>query len=174
MIIDHYFKKFGSPSREAEFSTQKNSIKVLKWDQDKTGEGVAIYATEGASNIHGDENNGCEFFLGIAPEVDDVVDAIAEAALHGNGTLLIPNSGDSINLSYPLWVGTEAHSFMFTNGDEIIEPINIVNKKIIFIQLVPIFESELKYKNDHSEIDLWKRFEALEVAYWNAKRKQAF
>jgi hypothetical protein len=174
MIIDHYINKFGIPSREAEFSIQKSSIRIFKWDQNKTGEGVTIYATEGASNVHGNEHNGCEFFLGVTPEVDDVADAIAEAALHGNGTLLIPNSGDSINLSYPLWAGTEAHSFMFTNGDEIIEPINIVKKRIVFIQLLPIFESELRYKNDHGEIDLWKKFEDLEVAYWNAKRQRAF
>lgn len=174
MIIDYYIKKYGTPSREAQFSTKQRSIKVFKWDEAKTGEGVTIYATEGASNIHGDKSNGCEFFLGIKPEVDSVIDAIAESALDGNGTSSIPNTGDSITLSYPLWEGTEAHSFMFTNGDEIIAPIENNLKRITFIQLVPVFESELEHKKKFGETSFWKRFEELQVAYWSSERNRAF
>jgi hypothetical protein len=174
-IAKYYETKFGKPERHADFhSPDGNKIDIFKWSESQTNEGVVIYATAGASHILGDTHIGCEFFLGTTQHADEVVYALAEVALHGSGNTAPPTFGDSISLTYNLWQGTEAKSFLFTNGDEIIPPNQIGLKKLRFIQLIPLFDTELAYKKTHGETALWTKFEELLVPYWSTTRKAAF
>lgn len=174
-ISNYYRSKYGEPAREAEFvSPEGVVIHVLKWDESQTNEGVTMYATLGANCLLGGAGEGCEFFIGMFPEVDSIADALAEIALHGNGTKDVPNSGDTTTLAYDLWRGTAARAFMFADGDEIISPIkNESGKQIRFIQLVPLFEKELAYKKEHGEDALWEKFKEAEVPYWDSTRKDS-
>lgn len=173
-IQNHYVRKFGVPCRTAEYTTSTNSVEVFKWNQSQTDEGVTLYATSGASTYLGDSSKSCEFFIGITPEVDDIAEALADVAIEGSGSKQRPVSGDSITLSYPLWSLTEISSFMFTDGDEIIPPIIIDSRKINFIQLVPLYPSELAFKISHDEESLWKKFQKKNVPYWDSSRKSAW
>jgi Suppressor of fused protein (SUFU) len=173
-LLAYYITKFGKPTRRAEFvSPEKNKVQVCKWDGDQTNEGVTMYATIGANKVLGDSTNSCEFFIGISPEVDDIVEALAEVALHGNGRHAIPKSGDSITLSYHLWKETKANSFLFTDGQEILPSFIYGDKKIEFIQLVPLFLSELDYKKKYGEEKLWEMFESKLTPYWSSNRSAA-
>lgn len=171
-ILDHYRKLYGEPLRTAEFKSPEGVVvQVLKWDESQTDEGVTMYATLGANRILGNTAESCEFFIGMMPSADSVADALAEVALHGNGTSDIPNSGDTTTLAYELWEGTKAKTFMFTGGDDIISSIKDEDgKRVWFIQLVPLFARELAYKKEHGEQALWKRFERDEVPYWDSSR----
>jgi hypothetical protein len=171
-IFKYYRSIYGEPAREAEYKSPEGKvIQVFKWDKNQTDEGVTMYTTLGASSILGDSTEGCEFFIGMTPEADSISDAIAEIALHGNGTKEIPGSGDTTTLAYELWAGTSAKSLIFTDGDEIISPIkNESGKQIWFVQLVPLFENELAYKRANGEEALWEKFEAIKVPYWDSTR----
>ena len=172
MNISSYYKKiFGEPEREAEFVTSDgNRVEIYKWNEEQTGEGVAMYTTLGASKVLGDSQSTCEFFIGLTPEVDNIVQALAEVALHGNGTDRVPNSGDTITLAYDLWPGTKARSFMFSDGDEVLPSTKSDGKEVHFIQLVPLYDSELQYKKEYGEGALWNKFESLQVPYWDSER----
>jgi hypothetical protein len=174
-IIDYYRSLYGEPIRKAEFKSPDGDIvQVFKWDEGQTDEGVTIYATLGASRILGDSFESCEFFIGLTPSVDSIAGALAEIALHGNGTKGIPNSGDTTTLVHELWEGTQAKTFMFTDGDGIIPPIKDESERQIrFIQLVPLFERELDYKKKHDEEALWEKFEKVDARYWDSNRKSA-
>lgn len=175
-ILDHYRSLYGEPTRKAEFKSPEGAVvQVFKWDESQTDEGVTMYATLGANRNLGDASESCEFFIGMTPSADSIAEALAEIALHGNGTTDIPNSGDTTTLAYELWSGTQAKTFMFTDGDEIISPIKDESgKQVWFIQLLPLFERELAYKKENGEEALWEKFEEVEVPYWNSSRKSAF
>lgn len=174
-VTEYYHKKFGIPSREAEFiENTGKKIEIYKWDENLTDEEVVIYATGGASTILGTSETSCEFFIGLTPQVDDIAQALAEVALHGSGNSDIPKPGDTTTLTYPLWRGTNASAFLFTEGDEIIWPTRIGNKNIVFLQLVPIFPAEIEYKKVNGVEALWSAFESLQVPYWDSRREQAF
>ncbi|GIB54926.1 suppressor of fused domain protein [Vibrio cholerae] len=175
-IFDHYRAMYGEPAREAEYKSPEGAvIQVFKWDESQTDEGVTMYTTLGANRTLGDSAESCEFFIGMTPAADSIADALAEIALHGNGTTNVPDSGDTTTLAYDLWSGTKAKTFMFTDGDEIISPIKDESgKQIWFIQLVPLFEKELAYKKNHGEEALWEKFEETEVPYWNSSREDSF
>jgi hypothetical protein len=165
-LYNYYQTKYGKPAREAEFiSPDGKKVEILKWPPNQTSEGVSIYTTLGASSLLGNENESCEFFLGLSPDADSIAQALAEVAVTGNGSSNIPNSGDSLSLSYELWQGTKANSFLFTNGDEIIPPVTIKNKKI--------FSSELKFKKAHGEKMFWSLFESQSIPYWSSNRTEA-
>ena len=174
-VTDYYWEKYGEPARRAQFvSSEGIHINIFKWTESQTDEGVAIYATQGSVNTLCEANECCEFFIGIAPDVDEIIDALAEVALHGNGRNNVPNSGDTITLASTLWNGTQAKSFMFTNGDEIMPPLINGMKHISFIQLVPLFEAEMEYKKEMGESALWEKFEEENVPYWNSSRSSSF
>jgi hypothetical protein len=175
-IAEYYHSKYGAPAREAEFTSPDGAvIQVFKWDEEQTDEGVTMYATLGANVALGDSSESCEFFIGMTPSADSIVVALAEVALHGNGSKDVPSSGDTISLAYELWKGTKAKSFMFTDGDEIVPPTkNEEGKPVGFIQLVPLFDSELSYKKNHGENALWERFEEKNVPYWDSSRGDFF
>ena len=174
-ISSYYIRKYGNPEREAEFvSPEGKKIEIFKWNEEQTGEGVTMYATIGASENIGNDQLVCEFFIGMTPAADHIVQALAEVALHGNGSDEVPSSGDTITLAYDLWEGTKARSFMFTDGEEILPPMSDGSKIIEFVQLVPLFDAELLYKKEHGEEALWDRFETKEVPYWNSDRDSAF
>lgn len=174
-IAGYYVSKYGDPERQAEFiSSDGKRVEVYKWNEEQTGEGVTMYTTVGASESLGSGQAACEFFIGMTPAADSIVHALAEVALNGNGSDKAPSSGDTITLAYALWADTDARTFMFTDGDEVLPPISIRGKKIKFIQLVPLFDSELQYKKEHGEEALWKKFEVNEVPYWDSNREVAF
>jgi Suppressor of fused protein (SUFU) len=77
-------------------------------------------------------------------------------------------------LSYALWKDTEANSFLFTNGSELIPAAQIGQKKIEFIQLVPLYASELQFKKLKGEDALWEVFEEKGVPYWSSIRGPEF
>lgn len=171
-IRNYYRELYGEPSREAEFiAPSGKKIQVLKWDAEATGEEVSIYATIGASD-EGQEISS-EFFIGLSPEEDSIAFALAEIALHGNGTSTIPKSGDSITLSSDVWKNTKLTSFLFTEGGEIIAPLDRNESKVSFIQLVPLYSQELEYKKKNGEEALWQMFETKSVEYWNPCRANA-
>ncbi|WP_419905545.1 suppressor of fused domain protein [Kiloniella sp.] len=174
VIANYYLNKYGKPEREAEYITQDGrAVEIYKWTEEQCGEGVTMYATIGANENLGDDQSSCEFFIGITPAADDIVEALAEVAFDGNGTNDVPSSGDTITLAFNLWPKTKAKSFMFTDGTDIIPPLSHKNKNIKFIQLVPLFDEELIYKKKHGEEALWKYFEVKEVAYWNSLRNNS-
>lgn len=170
-----YISKYGEPSRTAEFVSRAGpKILVYKWNEDQTDEGVTMYATDGASEVLGTGERSCEFFLGLTPAADDIVEALAEAAMEGNGSGQVPSSGDSITLAFDLWRGTKMRSFLFTDGSELIPSHLETSKRIDFIQLVPLFASELDFKSAHGESALWEKFKANTVPYWDSTRPPAF
>jgi hypothetical protein len=131
-IADYYESIYGKPKRTANYKSGDIDIYIYKWDQ--TGEGVTIYATNGASGILGNDQTSCEFFIGIIPDADEIAEALAEVAITGNGTLDIPSKGDTLTLPFPLWDGTRMQTFLFTDGEELLASANIEGKKISFIQ----------------------------------------
>lgn len=174
-IYDYYCSLFGTPARQAEYKTAEgHAVSVLKWDEDQTDEGVVMYATIGGSRNLRSASEGCEFFIGLKPTVDDIASSLAEVALHGSGTSSIPGCGSTITLCQELWSGTTAKTFMFSDGCEIIRPMNSTNgTRVRFLQLVPLFKDELAYKTAHGEEALWRKFELLGTPYWDSKRSNA-
>jgi hypothetical protein len=174
-VREFYLERFGKPSREAEFVPREGpAIEILKWDESKSGEGVCIYATLGASEaLVGSPDRRCEFFIGLLPAVDDVVAALAEVALHGTGDGRVPKAGDTVTLAYPLWPSTTATTFLFSNGDENLPPLQTDDTLVCFVKVVPIFPDELEFKKRHGTARLWEEFQRKQVPFWDPGRSSA-
>lgn len=174
LVSSLYERRYGEPDRTAEYkASDGRRVLVYKWRESRTGEGVAMYRTAGSATILRNGNHGCEFFLGLTPEVDDVVEALAEVATTGAGRTSPPLSGDTVTLSFPLWKGTSMRSLLFTDGTELTPRYSDSTHQIDFIQLVPLFESELRYKKSNGEAALWRKFEEQQVPYWSSVRNAA-
>lgn len=180
-ILEYYQLKFGEQDQKFQFRAADGcAIDVLMWGPNKTDLDVVIYATQGAYAWLKGKNNLCEFFVGLMRDSIGVADAVAESlaqvAADGIGNRMMPEPGDTVLLPDPLWEGTLMDTYLITDGDELIEPLEAgaaAKKPVRFLQLVPLFGRELAFKQKHGEDALWELFEDQQVPYWDAFRAVA-
>ncbi len=180
MILDdvkqHYTSALGEPSRRASFQIDAYSAEVYKWSADQNPQGVALYASIGASRdpLTGmDSSHRVEFFIGFLPEQDSVARPLAMVALdpvlHGS-TL---GHGETVTYPEPLWPGTEMCSFLILRPQTHVIPDLMLpgGLHVEFMQLVPLFPSELEFKIAHDEDELMEELERAGVPFWEPDRE---
>jgi Suppressor of fused protein (SUFU). len=170
-----YRSKWGQPARRAEFRVDGLVAEVLKWDRPATGEGVILYTTVGASDYAMEAahpGHRVEFFLGLLPEKDEIASALAALALYPKRQAAIVDHGHTIPSSEPFWPGTAMRHFVITRSIvPIIEPIEVGNGiHVEFLEVTPIFESELAYKKKHGYEALRDHWKEHGVEFWNPDR----
>jgi Suppressor of fused protein (SUFU) len=174
-VRDLYVARWGEPSRKAAFRVAGLEVEVYKWDAEATAEGVALYATIGASAYPmagRDPKCRVEYFLGLLPPQDAVASPLAALALYSQREGVAVGHGDTVPADGPLWPGTDMRRFLVLRplGD-IISPLELPDgMHVEFMQVIPIFESELAYKARHGATKLLEHWEESGVAFWNPGR----
>lgn len=181
-VRDLYRAHWGEPSRRAPFEVGELSIEVYKWAADANPEGVALYATIGASAwpLAGrDPNHRVEFFLGLAPERDDVASALAALGLYSAREGVALDHGDTVPADGPLWPGTPMETLLVLRPlrDFLPPPPPLElpdGLHVDFLQAVPLFDAEGAFKAEHGAAALLDRWEKAGVPFWNPERAPAF
>ena len=174
-----YRSKWGEPARRAEFRGVDGLLaEVLKWDSAATGEGVTLYTTVAACDYVMDAahpGHRIELVLGLRPERDEIASHLAALALYPKRKGVILGHGHTIPSDEPFWTGTEMHHFVIARGlVPIIETMAVGNGiHVEFLQVTPIFESELAYKKKHGFEALRDHWKQHRVQYWNPDRGAA-
>lgn len=177
-VRDLYRARWGEPSRRASFEVDGFEAEVLKWNADANPEGVALYATVGASArpMPGrDPLHRVEFFVGFVPEQDAVASPLAALALYSAREGVDVDHGHTVPVGGPLWSGSGMRWFLVLRpvGD-IIPPLELPDGlHVDFLQAVPIFETELIYKSTHGAEALLRRWEASMTPFWDPRRDPA-
>lgn len=168
-VFRHLAALWGGPSRTAEFSRGDKRVRVLKWSEQQTGEDVAIYATVGISDQPlgpSNEAHRAELFLGFRPEEDRIAQPLASLAFSSSPENPYFLHGHTVTFQEPLWDGTEMSAVLLMYPREaVIADLRVHDQHVRFVQVIPLFMSELEFKKATSA-------EAL-VEYW-AQRKQPF
>ncbi len=151
------------------------SLKFSKWAGAATGEGVTLYTTVGAGDYAMETahpSHRVEFFLGLLPEKDEIASALAALALYPRRRAVIVDHGHTIPSVEPFWSGTAMRDFVITRSlVPIIEAIEVENGiHVEFLQVIPIFESELAYKKKHGYEALRDHWKERRVEFWNPDR----
>jgi len=102
-----------------------------------------------------------EFYLGLRPERDEIASSLADLALYAKRQNVIVDHGHTISAEKPFWTNTEMHHFLVSRSSApLLDPIELENDiHVEFLQVTPIFESELRYKKKHQAeglLDLWE------------------
>jgi hypothetical protein len=174
-VRELYIARWGEPSRRAAFQVAGLEAEVYKWDAKVTAEGVALYATIGASSqaMPGrDAEHRVEYFLGLLPPRDTVASPLAALSLYSVREGVAVGHGDTVPADSSLWPGTDMRRFLVLRplGD-IISPLDLPGgMHVEFLQAIPIFESELAYKARHGVEGLLKHWQGSNVAFWNPER----
>jgi len=174
-VRDLYSARWGEPSRRARFEVGEFNIEVFKWSAGANPEGVALYATLGASErpmVGRDPNHRVEFFLGLVPERDEVADALAALGLYAarEGTAL--DHGHTVPAAGPLWPGTQMRTFIVLRPlSNFLPALELpVGVHVDFLQAVPLFDAERAWKSEHGTEALLQRWERDGVPFWSADR----
>lgn len=170
-----YQVRWGAPSRTAHFKIGALDVEVLKWSEDANPEGVNLYATLGACahRINGREgSHRVEFFLGLRPARDDVASPLAALALYPAREDVEVDHGHTVPADGQLWPGTEMRRFLVVRPIvEIMPPVAAPDGfQVVFLQAIPMFESELAYKTEHGAEALLTHWKASGVPFWDPMR----
>lgn len=171
----HYVAVLGEPARSATFRVDAYAAEVLKWDAAANTHGVALYCSIGASRdpLRGlGLTHRIELFVGFQPPCDDAARVLAMVALdpviHGSAL----GHGQTFTYPEPLWSGTEMRTFLVLEPRvEIIPELALPGRvHVRFLQLIPLFGSELELKVQQGEASLMTEFERAAVPFWDPYR----
>lgn len=170
-----YRKRWGDASRRARFEVDGLIIEVAKWAADANPEGVALYATLGASS-QPTQGRGpahqVEFFVGLLPEQDHIASALAALGLYSSRHGVALNHGDTVPAEGPLWPGTPMRTFLIVRPLRgFLSPLDQVDElHVDFLQAIPLFDQERVFKSEQGVDGLLQRWERDAVAFWNSER----
>jgi hypothetical protein len=178
VVRDHYQARWGEPTRRARFDVGEFTIEVLKWDVGSSPEGVALYATVGASSwpLTGrDPAHRIEFFVGLLPEQDGIVSSFAAFGLYSAREGVALDHGHSVPAGQPLWPGTAMRSFLTMRPLAGFFPHLDLSGglHVDFLQAIPIYESERSFKTEHGADALVRRWKEIGVRFWDSTRSDA-
>jgi hypothetical protein len=173
VIRDYYTAKWGVPDRVAHFEAFSHHIEVYKWGADATGEGVAIYATNGASAGRAAvDGHRVEFFVGFHPEFDDIAPALSLLATYPlrGGVISI---GDTVTLGGPLWPGAPVSTFLIVPQiDELLDPLVLADATHVrFCQVLPVSKSEVEVRRRRGAIWLLGEMNDRGIPTWAHQRE---
>jgi hypothetical protein len=181
MILDsvryHYLACFGEASRTASFETAGFQVHIYKWNADINQEGVFLYATLGTSAypVPGYESaHRLDLVAGLLPENDRIAWPLADLASKPVLRRMELGHGHTVTFPEPLWPGTEMRSFLILQphmSNEIVPALELSDGlHVEFLQVVPIFPSELNFKAEHGVDSLMEHWEARQVPFWDPNR----
>lgn len=171
----HYLSVWGEPSREAVFSLGEHKIEIFKWSHDRTDEGVNLYATCGAGRVAlsgSDGGHRVEFVTGLLPEEDGIARGLAILGTYPLTGHSI-SYGESITLPDPLWPGGRMKSFLAVRPmEDLVRDLALPDgSHVQFMNVVPVYESELKLRNGRSAEWLIGELNDNGVPWWDPRRE---
>ena len=174
-VICHYERNWGPPSRRASFSHDTGSIRVFKWSADRTSEGVALYATIGASDRivdHRHRDHRVEYILGLLPEQDDAASPLSRLGSYGDRSGSSVLEGDTLSFTEPLWPGSELCALLVMRSREPLLPLLSTpdGPHVEFLQAIPLHATEVDAKSRLGSETLLARWEEARVPFWDPMR----
>jgi hypothetical protein len=174
-VGDLYRARWGEPTRKARFDIGDFGIEILKWDADANPEGVALYATVGASDwplADRDPDHRVEFFVGLLPPQDAIASALAALGLYPAREGVALDHGHTVPAGKPLWPGSQMESFFVVRPrPDFLPALELQGAlHVEFLQAIPVFEPELAFKRKHGAEALLGRWEEADVHFWDSHR----
>jgi hypothetical protein len=172
-VRDAYRRLWGEPAREAVFERAGHKIRVFKWTPESSQEGVFLYATLGASDRSiTDEAHRVEYLMGLMPERDYVASHLASLALYAHEFDTSLGHGHTVPGEEALWPGTAMHHLLVVRqAHSIIEPVPVTKSTHVeFMQVIPIFEEEVRFNAEHGIEALLSYWSNQEVPFWDSNR----
>jgi hypothetical protein len=174
-VRDLYRAHWGEPTRTARFETGDLAIEVLKWDANASSEGVALYATAGASNWPVDGRRPAhrtEFFVGLLPARDEIASPLAALGLYSVREGVPLDHGHTVPSGRPIWPGSPMELFLVMRPrSDFLPPLELPDRlHVEFLQAIPISRSELEFKREFGADALVREWEDAEIAFWSSER----
>ncbi|MEW2145889.1 suppressor of fused domain protein [Micromonospora vinacea] len=149
-------------------------MEVYKWPEEATGEGVTIYATNGASLARPASSGGrrVEFFVGFSPEFDDIAPSMSLLGSYPqSGGDVSP--GQTVTLGGPLWSGAAVSTFLIVPQiEDLLTPLVLPDSTHVhFCQVLPISESELELKRLKGAVWLLGELNDRGIPTWRSGRR---
>ncbi|MFD9279523.1 suppressor of fused domain protein [Streptomyces mirabilis] len=178
-VRSYYTEDWGNPEREAEFQKGEYVIGVLKWQASASTQGVNIYATVGASDYSlpgfGMEHRQ-EFFVGLAPECDDIASPLARLGIYAQLAGKSLAAGHVYSAPQGLMEGSDLSGFvLLAPFDGLPAPVELADgRHVEFLMAIPVFRDELEFASKHGVDGLMEVMESSQVPFWNPARRSAF
>ena len=174
-VREKYVARWGKPTRTALFRADKYAVEVLTWDAEANREGVALYATVGASSLTPEgrpPEQRSEFFTGLQPARDEIAGALAALSLYGVREGVVLHHGHTVPSEEPLWTGSPMSTLLVVRARPgFLPPLVLPDELLVeFLQAIPIFETERAYKKVHGVEALMSLWEKAHTPFRNPDR----
>ncbi|MFG1962475.1 suppressor of fused domain protein [Nonomuraea sp. NPDC049028] len=178
-VRQFYSSKLGEPVREALFIKGEYKIGVLKWDASVATGGVALYATLGSSDypLPGrDLDHRQEFFIGFAPEWDDIAESLAQLGSYAQYRGVSLESGHILRLPGEHAEGAWLGGFLVVApyDDMFSEAALADGRHVEFLMAIPLYANELNFAATYGVEALRDAMSRDNVPFWKSSRQSTF
>lgn len=132
-----------------------------------------MYATIGSSAYPSSPESAhrAEYFTGLLPPKDTVASPLAALALYSIREGVELGHGDTVPAGGPLWPGTKMSHFLVIRPlNEILARLDLSGVHVNFMQAIPLFESELKWKSHYGVSALLEHWRKSRIPFWDPGR----
>lgn len=153
-VAGAYAGLWGKPARTTRFEVEKYLVEVLKWDARPSSDGLAIYATLGASAYPLPDSPLSlrrELFIGLSRPCDKIAGSLAALSLYSVRVGVAVDHGHTVPSDGPLWPRSPMSSFVVLRPKGgFLPPLELAEGfRVEFLQAIPIYESERSYKKTY-------------------------
>lgn len=172
-----YQRRWGDWDSEAYFERDGGGIRVLKWQPSDATLGVALYVTIGSSNlppVSGEPTHRREFFIGLLPEFDAIVEPLAELAIYPKESGKDLDHGHFVRIPGGAVPGAAFEGFVILEPMDDMDLMRFSDRHVQLMMVVPAFPKELDYASKKGVDRLMERMEKQSAPYWDPMREPIF
>jgi suppressor of fused protein SUFU len=112
-----------------------------------------------------------ELIVGFHPEDDSIADPLATLALTSTSEDPHLLDGHTVTFPEPILPGRAFRSFLLIKSPTpVIDDLNVSEFHVTFLQVVPLFASELEFKKAHSVDHLLSLWQTNRHPFWDPQR----
>jgi hypothetical protein len=175
-IQSHYEATFGPSSGEKSFDSDGAEITVVRLPAPGADLSHHLYATVGGSRYPlpgAPDGHRLEFYAELVPDVSNIGRVLAVLAMYPIREGLALGDSHTVDIQRPVSALSLMHQvLLFRPSNEFLSPLvsKVSGIHVDFLQVVPVYESEVSFKQRHGLRALFKLWESAKVEFWNPGR----
>lgn len=176
-VRDHYVSTFGPPTDSDTIQREGVDVEICRWPAPPGYPGTLVATLGGAAvpSPHPLESHRCEFYALLSPGLPLIGHILADLATYpvSEGARL----GDShtVDFQRPLSDLNDMHQVLLIRPNDDFLPAfasKVSDMHVEFLEVIPVFRSEVVFKQQHGVGALFETWEARKVAFWNPGRAE--
>lgn len=176
-VRDHYLAAFGPPTGSDAIRRDGVDIEICRWPAPPGYPGTLVATLGGAAVISPPpfESHRLEFYALLSPSLPLIGHVLADLATYPLSERAGLGDSHTVDFQRPLSdLNGMHHVLLIRPNDDFLPSLTstVSDVHVEFLEVIPVFESEVVFKKKHGVGVLFETWEGRDVPFWNPGRPE--